>query len=239
MLTLVSKADPLAGVSIGDSFMGGFYAGIIDTTVPGSIIAADASQTGLRYALILGGKSLETSLSYKTSNDAAPGACSTRWDGLSATTAMGDGSGTYPAADYCVSLSHDNDGASAWYLPALDERELIYRHLKPTTETNFVNTSTGSTFPGSQDYGYNPSSDPAGAAYTSATPSQTNVDAFREGGAQALGSTGTTYRFWTATEYSSTYAWAQDISGSLASRQSNFAKQTQERVRPVRRLILT
>ena len=58
-LLTAGKANPLAGVNIGDSFMGGYYAGIIDTT-QGNIIAADQSQTGLRYALIVAGKSLET-----------------------------------------------------------------------------------------------------------------------------------------------------------------------------------
>ena len=48
---------PVVLPAIGASFMGGYYAGIIDTT-KGNIIPADTSQTGLRYALIVAPKSL-------------------------------------------------------------------------------------------------------------------------------------------------------------------------------------
>ena len=123
-----------SGPAIGDPFMGGFFAGIIDTT-KGNIIPADASQTGLRYALIVAPKSLEnTSLQYKTAGSAAPTAARTRWDGLSATIAMN--SATYPAAQWCYGRSYPADDASPWYLPAMDELELIYRNLKPTTTNN-------------------------------------------------------------------------------------------------------
>lgn len=224
---------------IGDALMTGFYAGIMDTT-KGNIIAADASQTGLRYALIVAPKSLESSLQYKTANSAAPAACSTRWDGLTATAAMA--SATYPAAQYCAGLTHDADGASGWYMPAMDELELIYRHLKPTTESNYTTATTGSTFPGtSQSPGYNPSSDPTGSAYTSSVPGQTSVAAFQSGGAQALGASGTNTLFWTATEYNANSTWLQYATGSgtYAGDQIYNNKTASEKVRPVRRFVIS
>lgn len=228
---------PLSGVNIGDPFMGGFYAGIIDTT-KSNIIAADASQTGLRYALIVAPASLENSngVAYKTTADAAPSAASTRWDGLTATAAMN--SATYPAAQYCAGLSYDPDGASAWYLPAMDELELIYRNLRCSTESNWTTTQTA-TFPGTQPQGYNPSSDPTGAAYTSSDPGQTSVAAFKTSGTQALGVSGTTVLYWSATESTTGQAWVQYLSGTATGAQISGGKTGLSRVRPVRRLILS
>lgn len=233
--TLVWQHDPLAGVAIGDSFKGGFYAGIIDTTVAGSIIAADASQTGVRYALIVAGKSLESSsLSYKTSNDTAPSAASTRWDGRTATAAMN--SATYPAAQYCAGLDYDDDGASPWYLPALDEMELICRSLRPGPNPNATETVNYATFPGPVSPGANPSSDPAGADYTSNVPPATSVTAFVSGGAQALGS-GSYY--WSSTESQTATAWGWYFDGSFGAGPTFASKLNTRPVRPVRRLVLS
>jgi len=160
--------------AVGDAFMGGFFAGIIDTT-KGNIIAGDQYQTGARYALIVSPKSLEsgTTLRWRTSRETVA-AAQTRWDGLSAQNALA--STTYPAFNYCAGLSYPSDGGSKWYLPALDEFELLYRHFKPTTQTNEVASRTGHSFPGgSLPNGSNISSDPQGAAYTSGNPGQTPV----------------------------------------------------------------
>ena len=234
---MLTAASGVVLPAIGDPFMGGYFAGIIDTT-KGNIIAADASQTGLRYALIVAPQSLESSpLAYKPTDSAAPAAASTRWDGLTATIAMN--SSAYPAAQWCYGQSYPTDDASRWYLPAMDELELIYRNLKPTTDSNYTSSSSGSTFPGgSQAPGYNPSSDPAGSAYSSSVPAQTSVAAFKSGGAQALGASVTSY-YWSATEYSSSNAWAQSLKGGFSGYQTGINKGSgTRRVRPVRRLPL-
>ena len=225
--------------AIGDPFMGGYYAGIIDTT-KGNIIAADASQTGLRYALIVSPKTLEqTSKQYKTANSAAPAAASTRWDGRSATVAMATDTETYPAADYCYGLAYPADDASGWYLPAMDELELIYRNLKSTTENNDTSSRPAGTFPGvDARHGENISSDPTGADYEASVPARTAVAAFQAGGAQALGRQDQNDYYWTATEYTATWAWYQAQSGAVAGRQAGSSKTGSRWVRPVRRLPL-
>lgn len=234
--------------AIGSAFMGGYYAGIIDTTRPGSIVAADTSQTGLRYALIVAPKSLEaTLLQWATSDAFGPGASRTRWNGLAATTAMA--STTYPAANYCYGLTFPTDAASRWYLPAMDELELVYRNLKGTTEPNPSSASQSSTvtnsFPFSGvnfSHGANVSSDPTGAAYESASPARTTVAVFQDGGGQDLGDAGTNLFYWTATEYDASSAWIHGFSGSAFSGfQSQSTKTTSHVtriVRPVRRLVL-
>lgn len=237
LLTVVS--DPLAGVNIGDAFLGGYYAGIIDTTV-GNIDPSDASQTGLRYALIIAGADLEsTSLAWKTTGTAGPTGVRTRWDGRAATAAMAAFGSTYPAANYCAGLSYPSDGATEWYLLAMDEFELVYRNLKCSTETNYTTAESASTFPGGTvSMGYNPSSDPAGSAYVSGTPGQTNVTAFQSGNAQALGASGSNIYYWTSTEYSTGNAWMTGVSGSQGGRWVGTTKPTAEYVRPGRRLLL-
>lgn len=224
---------------IGDAAFGGFVAGLIDTTRPGSIIAADASQVGQRYVLIVSPKTLETaSRQYKTTNTAGPAATRTRWNGLGATQAMN--SAEYPAAQYCLGLTRPADKASAWYLPAMDELELIYRNLKATTESNNTSSRMAGDFPGtSVPMGENISSDPTGTAYSSSVPGQTPVTAFRAGGAQALGRQGQNDYYWTATEYSAASAWIQGASGSVAGNQGGFGKDGSLRVRPVRRILVS
>jgi hypothetical protein len=226
--------------AIGAAFMGGYYAGTIDTT-KGNIIAADASQTGAKYALIVSPQSLQSSLmQYGVSTSVA--AARTRWDGLTATLAMA--STSYPAANYCYGLSYPSDAASRWYLPAMDELELIYRNLKPKADANYTTAAAcaAGSFPYSGttlNHGYDPSSSPAGAAYTSASPAQTTVAAFQYGGAQALGNATSDIYLWSATEYASTDAWIQDPWGSQAGRQNNASKNgSYFLVRPVRRLLL-
>lgn len=235
-----AKSDPLAGANIGDPALGGYYAGIIDTT-KGNIIATDDSQSGKRYALIVAPKSLETTARLIEGGAADPDGTQTRWDGLAATAAMAASANTYPAADYCAALAYPSDGASGWYLPAMDELELIFRGFKPTTESNYAPTRDSFGFPGaSGDVGSNPSSDPTGGAYTSAAPTQTTVAAFREGGAQSMGTTGSVVRYWSSTEGASTVTWAQNFSGGGAGAgyQYRYTKTNAIQVRPVRRLLL-
>ena len=219
--------------AIGDSFMGGFYAGIIDTTV-GNIIAADASQIGRRYALILSPKSLESATTLD--NNANSTAARTRWDGLSATTALAAlGS---PAATYCTGLSAPSDGGSGWYLPAMDELELLYRNLKPSTDANVVSSASGTFPPTSQNYGVNPSSSPTGSAYTSSVPARTPLVAFQGGGGETLQHASLTQYIWSSTESTSSNGWRQSMAVASAGTQQVTTKVTLSRVRPVRRLLL-
>ncbi len=87
-------------------------------------------------------------------------------------------------------------GITGWSVPARDVLELAYRHLKPTTEDNYVHRS-----------GDNPSSVPAGYPYTEDSPAKTTVEAFKEGGAEAFEDAW----YWSSTQYSDYYAWFQDF----------------------------
>lgn len=220
--------------AIGAPFMGGYYAGTIDTT-KGNIITGDASQTGLRYALIVSPKSLESTLPW--SNGEKPAATYTRWDGLTSTASLAGVSGS--AAAYCNNLSYPSDGASKWYLPALDELEVFYRNLKPQSANNGAYYNPQGTFPGGPNAydGVNPSSDPTGAKYTATNPAQTSVAAFKKsGGTQATGED----FYWTSTRFSADpYVWVQSfLSTSNVGNQAYDVTTTVRLFRPVRRLAL-
>lgn len=218
--------------AIGEPYMGGFFAGIIDTT-QGNIIGTDAYQAGERYALIMSPAALDGgTMAWRTANADVP-AAKTRWNGLEAQRALA--SGTFPAFNYCAGLSYPSDGGSEWYLPALDEMLELYRNLKPTTADNITGNRAGGDFPGGTiDYGVNPSSDPQRGANTASDPAQTSVAAFQEGGAEAFQSP-TSY-CWTATWYSSSGAWV--FRPSDGGQNANSQTYTGGRVRPVRRVVL-
>lgn len=230
------------GLRIGDPLAGGFFAGIIDTTRPGSIIAEDAYQTGQRYMLVVSPKSLEeTGLLWRTSHAEVTEAKS-RWDGLSIQRALA--SATYPAFNYCAGLSYPDDGGSEWHLPTLDEMELIYRNLKPTQGANSVGNAShggsGEEFfpPAPVVRGLNPSSDPDGEAYTSDDPTQTAALDFREGGSEALTATSVAYYStatfcrWTGTQF---FYWGIRASDGAATSRS-ISTSSGIFVRPVRRI---
>lgn len=223
---------------IGDYVYGGYYAGIIDTTT-GNIIATDAFQTGAKYALIISPKSLQSSgVAWKTTSDAGPNGVRTRWNGLGSTQAMGN-SATYPAAQYCYGLSYPSDGGSMWYIPAMDELELLYRNFKPYTNNNYTssNTSAAGTFPfdgSSYVSGANISSSPSGSQYTTTVPAQTSLTLFQTGGAQTI----VQDYLWSSTEHDATYARYQSFHTSLPGGQGYDTKRNTRYVRPVRRVLL-
>ena len=230
-----------AGLSIGDSAFGGFFAGIIDTNQSGSIDAADDYQTPLRYALIVSPKSLESpgnDLRYASSGQQIPPGAATRWNGLAAQNAVAGPN--FPAFNYCNGLSFPDDGGSKWYLPALDELELCYRNFKPTTENNATGTrGGGNSFPPvAWNIGANKASDPPGAAYTTTVPGQTSITSFRANNAQAfITSLFEVFGYWTATAHGGELAWSIRFNNGSADPEGGFFF-TQNYVRPVRRVLL-
>jgi hypothetical protein len=216
------------------------------TSVGGSGTFTDWSIMA-KYRVIVAPKASgeSTSKTYKVDNTAAPTACQTLAEGYKATLAMiaaGDAT-MYPAAWFCKNLSI---GAKTdWYLPARDELELCWRNLKPGTESNYLSAradsaivyaTLGSLDDVTTEQGHNLNSSPQGAAYTASVPAQTAVTVFRTGGAEsfAYGS----YYYWSASEYSATYAWFQYWHSGVPGYQNATTKVNAYSVRAVRRSII-
>ena len=237
MLADVVRRATASGIvlpDIGDPFMGGFFAGIIDTNQPGAILPEDQYQTPLRYALIVAPRSLQIDAEWRTENATVVEA-QTRWNGLAAQEALTPNT-SFPAFDYCNSLPFPDDGGSKWYLPALDELTEAYWNLKPTTQNNATGTN-GSNFPDDDfNRGELFSTDPQRPPFTAGTPEQTDVTDFQEGGDQEFIQVGGTSRiFWSASWHSSSGAWYVNFSNGAPF----FLSQTSTlRVRPFRRVVL-
>jgi hypothetical protein len=186
----------------GTPFEGGFYVGRFR-------IGAEA------FALIVSPKGDGDAgpTKWLSSYTDVPGACSFS-DGLANTKAMAEA-----GSDLAKSmLELDIGGLTDWYLPSRDELELLYRHLKPTTETNYGYRS-----------GENPSALPAATyAYTENDPVQTSALAFQSGGEH----TSTAAWYWSSTQYSSVFAWTQHFT---AGTQTTTCKLAKGRARAVRR----
>ena len=202
--TTISLAAANA-LNAGDPVGGGFYAG--------QIRQAD----GL-YILVVapkdGGEHEDTvwNANTKRVDDAR-----SFFDGEANTIAMGR-SGSALAL-WAVGLGIN--GLDDWYLPARDELELLYRNLKPTTESNYVWRA-----------GDNPSSVPAGYPYTETSPAQTAVAAFQAGGAEAFDDES---YYWSSTQSESySYdAWVQSFGNG---NQYDYLEDDEFRARAVRRM---
>lgn len=214
----------------------GFFAGIIDTNQSGAILPEDQYQTPLRYALIVSSRSLQNNAQWRTSLATVTQA-RTRWNGLAVQEALMPDS-RFPAFEYCQSLPFLNDGASRWYLPALDELTEAYWNLKPTTGPNATGTTGPSDFPNdSFQRGELFSSVPQRPPFTFGTPEQTDVTDFQDGGDEEFVEVdGTSRAFWSASWLNSSIAWDVGFSNGLplvSGLQTNTL-----RVRPFRRFIL-
>lgn len=150
----------------GTPWQGGYYAGRIN--VDGDI-----------YGIVVSPKAQgETYTSINTDNISVPGVPSL-YDGWKNTLVMmTEGQGTHPAAAFCRGLNIN--GFKDWYLPALDELEICYRYLKPTTEENYTTLVSG------RPSGINDYSIPSGSAYTLTEPGQTKSIIFKNTGSEAF-----------------------------------------------------
>jgi hypothetical protein len=166
---------------IGAAFGGGFFAGnfrIGDQTY-GLIVAPKADGDHKAAPWNKSMKRVDGALSY----------C----DGMANTEAMAAAGSALAKWARGLTITDQTD----WYLPSRDELEIIYRNLKPGAAENYCSFRDGD----------NPSSVPVGYPYTEASPGQTDVEAFRTGGAEALEEEW----YWTSTQSASGsyYAWDQ------------------------------
>ena len=163
---------------LGTSMDGGFYAGRIKVDgQPFALILlpkAEGEHQGVwipKYKDVPGSKSFS--------------------DGLANTQAMADAGSAL--AKKAIDLSA--------YIPALDELEVIYRNLKPTTRENYCYMRSG----------INVNAIEPTAPYAPDFPLQTQAELFQSGGAEAFAEEA----YWASTQYASDsdYAWYQRFSG--------------------------
>jgi hypothetical protein len=162
--------------AIGAAFGGGFFAGQISTA--GNSIAD--------YNLVVGpvASAQNASVQWKNANTATPNSNSLIDGPQNTADIVADGNSTvYPAAHFCNDLVIG--GFSDWYMPAINELEVCYFNLKPTTQFN-----DGAS-------GINANAVPARASnYTAGNPAQTSAADFQSTGAEDFAAT----TYWTSTE---------------------------------------
>ena len=195
--------------AIGSALGGGFFAGQISTA--GNSIAD--------YNLIVGpvASAQTIGIQWKIVNTTTAGTTSVI-NGPANSAAMNDV--THPAAQFCEGLTIG--GFSDWYMPAMNELEVCYFNLKPSTATNNTNS------------GINANAVPARASnYTNSpkVPDQTTSADFQSTGAEDFSTSSPIY--WSSTEYSATDARFQTFDNGV---QSYGNKNYSLNVRAIRRV---
>lgn len=205
----------------GEIYEGGYYAG--------RIRVADKV-----YALILSPRAqgAMSAVAWGLTNNPTPGTSSFNdgWANTQAMIALGENN--FPAAKFCNDLVIN--GFDDWYLPSVDELEILYRNFKPTTIDN--NISTTNKPHGAN--GANPNSVPIGAPYTSKVPAQTPLIEFQIDNSESL-NTSAASSLWSSTEstINTAYPWMQNFNNGLQT--VSIAKTGGSSVRAIRRVLIT
>jgi hypothetical protein len=168
--------------NVGQPLNGGFYAGLIQI----------GDET---YAVITAPKAHGQKLSTEWHSEYTNTAATSYNDGKANTLAMAEADSEL--AKWALSL--DINSFNDWYIPSRDEREIIYRHLKPTADKNCCSFRDGE----------NPSA-PSIAdryPYTPDSPAMTTAELFQQGGPEAFDP----IWYWSSTQHSSPNAWCQDF----------------------------
>ena len=168
---------------LGTKMDGGFYAGriMIDDQAFALIAAPKAEGEHAPSIWIDDYKDVPGALSYN--------------DGLANTKAMAEAGSDLAKWAMDLRIGSNDD----WYIPSLDELEVIYRNLKPGTRENYCWARSG----------INMSAIPPTHPYTPQFPLQTVAESFQSGGAEAFEEN----LYWTSTRYvaDKDYAWFQSF----------------------------
>lgn len=172
------------------------------------------------FALIVAPKALgeRKNVAWNRSLKSIAGALS--WnDGLANTQAMAEGGSEL--AQWALGLTIH--GHSDYYIASQDEKEILYRKLKPTAEPNSQWARSG----------INLSALPPTRPYTEGSPGQTEIEIFQSGGSEAFEAEA----YWTSTQRAanSGYAWTQHFFNGY---QDYWYKTIKLRARVVRRLAI-
>jgi hypothetical protein len=181
--------------SVGDSVLGGYYAGQVNNN-------------GTKYALILAPKASgdSASKSYQTTSSSVAGAASDI-DGYANSVALVTASGSgAQAASFCRGLTIG--GYNDWYLPSYAETLVLYYSFKPTTTANLLFDN-----PGASPNPYAVAPQPVDTGRTASDPAQTTLYNFQNGNGEAYYASGdNTQDYWTSTQgpspsYNTSNAW--------------------------------
>ena len=191
----------------GQAYQGGYFVGQISTA--GNSIAD--------YNLVVGPVASAQSIQqWKIVNTGADP--TSVIDGPTNSATMN--SAVYPAAQFCEGLTIG--GFSDWYMPAMNELEICYYNLKPTTTANTTGSGTNINAVPSR-----PSN------YTAGNPAQTTAAIFQAGGSEAFATTSSS-QYWCSTQLANPYGRGQAIY-SNGDQDANY-KTASRRVRAVRRV---
>lgn len=170
--------------NIGDAYGGGYFGGQINISGIKYNLIVSPKASGLSYG-VWGVYGVNTGFT-STSNGAVNSA---------GEAALGS---AYVAATFCEGLTIG--GYSDWYLPSINELEVLFYYLKPSTDLN--NTS----------YGANPNAvapEPVNTNYTTTSPPQTSVVSFQQGNSEYFQST-----HWSSTEGDAASAYIKNFTYS-------------------------
>lgn len=187
---LVITPPPPPPLEFGESYGGGYYAGLYSSSgngVPTHFLIVAPRQTG------------QTTLAWDPNTADAPGSTSTT-DGLTNSNSINDSG--HPAAKFCRDLTIG--GQNDWYLPSWYELQTIYNCLKPA-DINSTTAGSNGILPGVNPYAVIPHSN----VYNAAIPGKVHNSSFRSGGAEAFSEN----YYWTSTQITSTRARAVDFYG--------------------------
>jgi len=141
------------------------------------------------------------------------------FDGIANTDAMADAGSELAKWARGLRIGGHDD----WYLPSLDELEIIYCNLKPTMEVNWCYARSGINLTAVEPT----------RPHTPDFPVQTLAEAFQKGGEHAFDPS----YYWNSTQLASDsdYAWVQDF---YSGNQDSYHKDDNYRARAVRRLVI-